>query len=1004
MRKLAKMNKIMGGGKLTALLAVGAICALPFAANATDLSSVPVASGTLTIYEGGEYVVDQDVTCTTLEVMASGPVTFVNPSESETNTIHVGSVVSGANANPTFNCKVAFDSAYNVTAGSPIVFAGGATATMPGTIEGIYGDTLLGSITFTENWVLPASATYTVAAGARIVGKDVSGGNASSIVVEEGASARFANATLATKGLHITVFGVLDVVGWCTCNATDVTFNKFPSETLSTGTICVGGLRKTGNKVVQLINANEIYIGAQGLYEDGTGSRDWIWFHESDAVYHATADFAISGSHANSAFVVFAPATFNTHGHMVTWTAKLNGSNSGSNAGKIVKDGAGMFVMQPAGMVSQNNAADIATMPVDVKGGVFKMGNALVTGPITVRSGATLSVADGLTIANAITLEPEATLDFGANAVVGGTVTWPEGDIYICAKESGTLIASGVTEAALEKIVLSPDSVDGTFSVSDGALVFTKRDSVIYVWQGGVDDRFSTLGNWLVDGAAAASLPHAQDIALFENTAAVTVVLDSDSFVGELRFTGTSPVTLENPSATETNTVRVGSITSGADANPTFNCRVAFDSAYNVTAESPVVFAGGATTPALGTVAGAYGGILSGDIEITANCVLPASAVYTVSAESRLVGKDVSGGNASSIVVAEGASAKFASATLATRGLRMTVFGELDIEGWLTCNAATDTFAKFPSETLSTGTIRVGGVKGTGDKVVQAFNVNDIYIGANGLYGMNTAHPDWFWLDTSSVVYHAMEDFALSGSAANSSFLVCSPITFNTHGHTVTWTAKIGGDGNGSITKDGEGVFVLQPPAVFPANQAANVSAMPLEVKSGVLRMGTAIVAGPVAVRDGATFEVAGGVTAANAVTLDSGATMDVGAGATAAGAVTLAERATLVLGASGAAAGVVTLAQDSTLEIGAGATVSGQIVTPTSGRATVRPIVESHETAGETVVATLGTLAAGANVANLALDETMITCPKGWRAKLKRDGDNLDLVIFKSGLTIYVR
>ena len=128
-----------GGFGAGALLSAVMGAMLSGAVNATDLSSMPVVSGTLTISAPGEYVVDGDVQCTTLAITAEGAVTFVNPSAGETNTIHVGSVTSVANASAAFNCKVAFDAAYNVAAEGPVTFAGGATATAPGTTSGAYG-------------------------------------------------------------------------------------------------------------------------------------------------------------------------------------------------------------------------------------------------------------------------------------------------------------------------------------------------------------------------------------------------------------------------------------------------------------------------------------------------------------------------------------------------------------------------------------------------------------------------------------------------------------------------------------------------------------------------------------------------------------------------------------------------------------------------------------------------------------------------------------------------
>lgn len=408
------------GSLLSAVL--GAM--LSGAVNATDLSSMPVVSGTLTISAPGEYVVDGDMYCTTLAITAEGAVTFVNPSAGETNTIHVGSVTSVANASAAFDCKVAFDAAYNVAAEGPVTFAGGAAATAPGTTSGAYGNVLSGDIAFTANWTLPAGVAYTVPSGAKVSGIDVSGGNGSHIEVKEGGAAYFKSVTLASAGLKIEVFGELDVEGWCTCNAT-VNYTKFPSDTFSTGLVRVGGLKRTGGNVADLFNANAVYIGANGIRNEGSQHPDWYWFHESDAVYHATTDFAIAGSHANSAFVVYSPLTFNTHGHTVTWTAKMNGVNDGSHSGKIVKDGEGLFVMQPAGMVAANNAASIKTMPVEVRGGVFRQGNAIFTGPVTVRGGGTFEVVDNLAAPNVVTLEAGAVLALGAGGSVAGSISTP---------------------------------------------------------------------------------------------------------------------------------------------------------------------------------------------------------------------------------------------------------------------------------------------------------------------------------------------------------------------------------------------------------------------------------------------------------------------------------------------------------------------------------------------------------------------------------------------------
>ena len=953
-----------GGFGAGALLSAAMGVMLSGAVNATDLSSVPVVSGTLTISAPGEYVVDGDVQCTTLAITAEGAVTFVNPSAGETNTIHVGSVTSVANASAAFNCKVAFDAAYNVAAEGPVTFAGGATATAPGTTSGAYGNVLSGDITFTANWTLPAGVAYTVPSGSQITGAAVSGGSASFIVIEYGGVAKFASATLARNGLHITVYGELDIDGWCTCNATNDTFNEFPSATFSPGLIRAGGFKRTGDKVVCGFNATNLYVGANGLYNESTTHPDWFWLNREGVIYHAYDDFDIHGSTAEHAFCIFeATATFNTHGHVVTWTAKINGGDTA----KIVKDGDGVFEMRPNGIFG-NNADGVKVMPIEVRGGVFKQGNAVVTGPVTVRGGATLAVADGVTIANAITLEAGATLEFGSGAVVGGAVTWPEGDIYICAKETGILIPSGVTDEVLARMSLSPASVGGTLEVVDGALVFTSDNRAVYTWKGGVDGRYSTAGNWLLDGATAVSAPGAQDVALFTPSSNVVVVLDGDAAIAELRVFGSDSVAFVNPSAAETNTIRMVRMRTGEGVGTTFNCKVAFDAAYNVTAEGPVTFAGGATATAPGTTFGAYGNVLKGDIAFTSAWVLPASAAYTVPAGSRVTGTNVSGGNGSSILVEEGGVAKFASATLGTRGLRITVHGELEIDGWCTCNATDDLYALFPSETLSTGVVRAGGFKRTGNKVVQGINANNVYIGAYGLYEDGSGSRDWFWFQKTDAVYHATTDFAIAGSSAKSAFIIYAPLTVNTHGHTVTWTARLSGghdaNNNGMIVKEGDGVFVMQPAGMVSADNAVTIKTIPIEVRGGTFRQGNAITTGPVTVRGGGTFEVVDNLAAPNVVTLEAGAV----------------------------------------LALGAGGSVVGSISTPATGTATVKPHGDFSGLTGWKASATLGVLAADADVSALSLDATGIVLPRGWQAKLMRSNDNLDIVFSKSGMMVIVK
>ena len=954
-------------GKLVATSFVAfAICAAmfwtPCAMGETNLSSIPIASGMLTVDAPGDYVVDTDISCTSLEVTAQGSVTFVNPDDDTTNTIHVVSITCVANASAVFNCKVVFDSTYNVAAEGPVAFAGGATATAPGLISGAYGNVLSGDVTFTSNWVLPASAAYTVPSGSRVTGTDVSGGNGSSVLVEDGGVAKFASAKLAIEGLRITVHGELDIEGWCECNATgtNVIEPVFPSATFSTGTIRVGGFKRTGSHVVCGFNAGDIYVGGNGLYSESTTQPMFFWIYKSEPVFHAMADFSIRGYNGNCgvALYEFEAVTFNTHGHTVAWTAKVQ-SNGRE---KLLKDGDGVFIMQPAAVGNANSKL----MPIEVRGGTFRQANNLITGPVTVRSGAALAIADGVTISNDTTLEAGTALEFGAGASMTGSVVWPDGVVYICAVESGTLIHSGVTEEIKGRLALTTDSAAGELSVVDGALVFTKSEQPLtYTWNGADGGLYSSPGNWLIDGVVATSAPHAQDIAVFAPTADSAVTVDGNCRVSELRLSGSGAVTFANPSAGISRTIHVASISNASGVATTFNCKVVFDSTYNVAADGPVAFAGGATATAPGVTSGAYGNVLSGDVTFTSNWDLPAGAAYIVPAGARVTGENVSGGNGSSILVEEGGAARFASAQLAIQGLRITVHGELDVEGCCECNATGTNVVEpvFPSATFSTGTIRAGGFKRTGSHVVCGFNAGDIYVGENGLYSESTTNPMFFWIYKSEPVFHAMADFSIRGYNGNCGVALfeIEAVTFNTHGHTVAWTAKVQSNGREKLVKDGDGVFIMQPVAVANANSRS----MPVEVRGGTFRQANNLITGPVTVRSGGTFEVVDNLAAPNAVTLEAG----------------------------------------SVLALGVGGSVSGSIATPASGCATVRPVVDFSAAAGWSKKVTLGVLAAGADVSALVLDaENVQMPPKGWQLGLARDGDNLILTVRKSGMMVFVK
>ncbi len=148
------------------------------------------------------------------------------------------------------------------------------------------------------------------------------------------------------------------------------------------------------------------------------------------------------------------------------------------------------------------------------------------------------------------------------------------------------------------------------------------------------------------------------------------------------------------------------------------------------------------------------------------------------------------------------------------------------------------------------------------------------------------------------------------------------------------------------------------------ADNAVTIKTIPIEVRGGTFRQGNAITTGPVTVRGGGTFEVVDNLAAPNVVTLEAGAV----------------------------------------LALGAGGSVVGSISTPATGTATVKPHGDFSGLTGWKASATLGVLAADADVSALSLDATGIVLPRGWQAKLMRSNDNLDIVFSKSGMMVIVK
>ena len=403
-----KMNKLITFAAVAATICVSA-------ATAANLGDVQVVDGTLTIDTAGEWVVDQDVSCTTLAITADAPVTFVNPSASQTNTITVGTVTSVANANPVFNCKVQFSSTYNVTAESPITFAGGAKATVPGTVGGTYGQTLSGDIEFTSDWTLDSTG-WILTSGSRLKGRDMTGTSQTyKFTVEAGAYAHFTSVFTGTDAMRLSLNGEMDVDGLLKggCYQSGG-YNGDIGTVNDVGLVRAAGLARTKQRGKDWTGVTYAYIptyylGAQGISVTFYKKTNWgpLAFKATGGqTIHATASFTASSTDAaETAIRLDTPLTLDTDGHDVTWNTITGGSKA------LTKTGAGTLSL---------NAANTYTGGTVVNAGTVRAAhaNGLGTGGVAVETGATLAIADDVALASSVTLAGGATLDFGSGAAV----------------------------------------------------------------------------------------------------------------------------------------------------------------------------------------------------------------------------------------------------------------------------------------------------------------------------------------------------------------------------------------------------------------------------------------------------------------------------------------------------------------------------------------------------------------------------------------------------------
>jgi hypothetical protein len=230
------------------------------------------------------------------------------------------------------------------------------------------------------------------------------------------------------------VHGELEVDEWYDTTSVKIKSNNqtyagdigYPGdEAFAESTIRAGGIRRTrfspnsdhADYMSYFYPAN-YYIGSLGI---GLTNKDYsMMFKGCEKHIYATADFSIfnftgatPSNPADWGVYIAANTTLDTQGHTVTWTAGavINMSSTFTKAGE------GTLVMEPRGATyeGEGNAVVVAGGTLEARActlsGAATWSSVFGGVPVTVKDGATLRIASGVTsVSNAVTLEEGSTL------------------------------------------------------------------------------------------------------------------------------------------------------------------------------------------------------------------------------------------------------------------------------------------------------------------------------------------------------------------------------------------------------------------------------------------------------------------------------------------------------------------------------------------------------------------------------------------------------------------
>ena len=403
----------------------------------------------------------------------------------------------------------------------------------------------------------------------------------------------------------------------------------------------------------------------------------------------------------------------------------------------------------------------------------------------------------------------------------------------ICAilkRVDGAPVASNVTGL---KIVFPTGQDNNGAGYAEVAAYASVPAAHAYTWSNATGNKlFSDAGNWTDDatGAAAGAAGAVFGATCFDTLAiptTVEVIVDKSATVFSMALG--AGATLVNPDASTTNTLTLCKLSSAGTELTTIHCGIDFCEAYDVALSGPVNFAGGAAVWAPGTGTSAYEHTFMGDFTFKADLgVASAEPTWKVPSGSRLsapvLKKKTGLGNQNgdpAFRIEEGGYAHFGSVVVGRDRLYLSVQGEIEVDGLFSVRSVYTSSGSFPGDFGYTGdeayaasTIRADGLLREKDSQYGCYYScvypANIYIGAQGI-AQETADNGIKFVGCAKNVY-ATADFSIRGPDAASGLVVLeADATFDTQGHTVTWTSGI--SGSTTLTKTGDGTLVMSPAA-----------------------------------------------------------------------------------------------------------------------------------------------------------------------------------------------